>query len=998
MNSTDTQRITIQKLVLDKTGKFAGNAIALECGNKTITYGEFDRLTDRICVNLQKNDCGPGCAVIVRIARSAELALAMFGIFKSGAAYVPVAPNVPDKRFEAIQKSVKASMVIDLKSLEQLMEETPQGTADGFSRAELSMAKETDPAMILYTSGSTGEPKGVVQNQGSVGFLFDQFPYKLEETGIKIGEFDSILSRLSPGFAGAYHYEYGAALLNGKKLALLREEDGGSIAETCRILEKGGKFCTTFIASQLKVFLENERFQRALSAVSSLCFLAEPVPDALQDQLKHLEGFSGSLVTLYGQTECYGIGWQDLRQKKGMLPSANVQICTIDEKGKPLEAGERGELAVASPTLFDGYLLSDEKEARRLTDLKYTTIDGRRFMRTGDVGVIYEDGRIQLDGRNDRMVKYHGQRIELPEIEELIKTFPGIRNCCVVIAHSESGSAVLCAYYEGENNDEANLDGLRTWLKEKLPPYMIPACFQKVSQLPMSANGKIDLKYLESLPIDSEKSGETSREKTLRKMTSKEQLIADAAARLLKIAVDDIHPDTNLMVLGVDSLNAVILINDLAEAGYSLSLEDYIYAASVEELSKSLKEKEKTAGGREKKDVSKLVRCTDMQTIWIQNNLQVVSVLVAFRGIEKIEAEKKMQQMEICHPAFRSSFIEDDGKYYTKVLKKRPIRWEYSDLRKIGDDTGEMTERQRRFVMMKYDLLQGQQDTKDLFFVSFVRIAEDKTVLLSRVDHRVVDGMSERILINELLSEKSQEEPDNYVAYIDSTGDPETRENAKVFWKNYLQGTEIPRMPTNPGSTGKSRYACSHIVIQGEKEDKIREFCHTHAVSLSAYILCQYARAIMDVLNVSDTILNVAVSGRSMDVEDMEKVVGCIVNTVPIRIRKTDTEKDFMSSYLMADRYSFLNAEEIYEAAFGRRKIPDLLPFVVSEIFPDAIVKEKYETIRTASYEQFTQGDFLWEDENGIHMMLHPDVDRWDEQAMNQIIERTKERLLNENV
>ncbi len=984
--------ITIQKLVLEKKGAFDPQAPALECGGQRFTYGEFDRLTDRIAANLRKKQCGPGSPVIVRMGRTAEMVLSMYGVFKAGAAFVPVMPIIPKARFELIKKSVKAAWIIDADSYGELAGEPETDAAAEPETEAVSFANGTDPAMILYTSGSTGEPKGVVQNQHSVGFLFDQFPYKLEETGAELGEFDSILARLNNGFAGAYHYEYGAALLNGKRLVLLEEGKTGSIEETSRILEDGGTFCVTFIPSQLTFFLENKRFCRSLSAVSCLCFLAEPVSAPLQEQLEHMENFHGSMVDLYGQTECYGITWQDLRHGGKSMPSPCVRICTADEDGRLVGPGEKGELVVSSPTMFDRYLLSDAEEAARIFAGKNLVADGQRFVRTGDVGVVNEDGSIRLCGRNDRMVKYHGQRIELPEIEKAMKAVSGIRNCCALIAHSENGSELLCAYYEGENGQDADVDALCRHLRSSLPPYMIPVYYKRLDRMPVNANGKTDYKALAAIPVELKREPRGAS----RALSQKEQLIADAAAGLLQISADSIGAESNLMVLGVDSLNAVLLISDLAEAGYSLSLEGFVNAASVEELALKLRARDKAKVGtapKVQKEVSNLVRCSDMQTRWIQAPIQIVSGMMAFRGIEKEELGRKMQELEHCHPALRSSFIEDQGKWYTKALKTRPIRWEYTDLRKIGDGSGNLTERQKRFAAMKFNLLQSKPDMRDLIFVSAVRTADDRTVLLLRVDHRIMDGMSEKLIWDELLMEAPVEKPDNYISYLDSTGEEAVRQQAQEFWGKYLDGAAIPCVPLNKNRSGRPRYRQFHVVIDGEQEQKIRERCHLQGVSVSAYILCRYGRAIMDVLELPEAILNVAVSGRSMDVENMNRVVGCIVNTAPIRIHKTDTEKDFMNSYLQVDRYSFLNAGDIYRAAFGLETEPELLPFVVSEIFPDTLIREPHEMLFRVPFGMFRRGDFLWEDEKGLHLMLHPDVDHWEEETIVRIVRRTEELL-----
>ena len=149
----------------------------------------------------------------------------------------------------------------------------------------------------------------------------------------------------------------------------------------------------------------------------------------------------------------------------------------------------------------------------------------------------------------------------------------------------------------------------------------------------------------------------------------------------------------------------------------------------------------------------------------------------------------------------------------------------------------------------------------------------------------------------------------------------------------------------------------------------------------------------MDVLGKDDIIMDLGVSGRSVGIPGMNKTIGCLVNAVPVRIRRGDTPKDFMHSYLQADRYGFYPAKRIYKECFGLDYVPKLNPYIVSQIFPQGLVEDAWEYYETPSFEQFPFGEFLWEDGDGLHMVWHPDVDFWEEKCLDEV-EKTLEKYL----
>ena len=970
---------TVQALLRSRRGLYQGTAI--ECDGRSVSYPEFESVTESIASALAAEGIGPGSCVAVRMERSERMIEVFFGVLLSGAALVPVNSDVPEERFDAIRAACDPCMTIDDATFGALLKVSAR------SAVSPSEAAPDDPAVVLFTSGSTGTPKGVCQSQRSFAYLFDQFPYRVSSIGIHPAEYSTVIGHLQPGFIVTYHYEYPSALLNGKKLLLLNETERTSVAAFADALERNDRCLLPIMPTQLAVFLENERFRAALGrGAAALQFFAEPVSDALRNRIVATVPENVTAINLYGQTETFGIGWRSIHDREnGMVLSTDVSLRMLREDGTEAAPGERGEICVHSPTLFSRYLMAGSgNEGRALSEEQFRAktfmLGNERYVRTGDLGRLTQTGRIQLLGRNDRMVKLHGQRVELAEVEACLMRREDVPRAVVVLCE-EGGPPFLAAFYEGPR--ALDPDDLRRYLLKILPPGSVPSLLIHMDALPNGQNGKPDTRRMAAIAAQRRQELLSGSIAGSGEGTARERLIMDSVADALHLSPQSLSPTTSLISLGIDSLSALMVIAELNERGWSIGIHDFFNAPTPRELAAHLAKKAKQSIDCES-TVSTVWQVTDMQDWWNRYPYRVVKAYTARVALTEAQLRARLERAVRRHPALRSAFFESEGAYYTRVLAKGPANMAYFDLRGWPGDP-------KARIASDLSRLRNAQDGA-LLSVWAYRMDEAETALIMAGDHRVSDGMTEQLLLGELLSDAAEQGQDSYIPYLEYIHDPGRLEEARTFWREYLSGTT----PAFPAPTRKSGGASDintfSISLDSRQTARLVERCRQEGVTLSSMVVYQYGATLSELLDAGDICFYTCVSGRCVPVEGIDRTVGCITEVVPVRYRRDQTPQDFMQGCLDADRHSFLPRRQIFEAAFGWRQLLAIAPYINSLIFPET-GEVSCTPLFKLDYGMVPVGNFLWLSEGALHLALHFDAQLWDMDFVARLARGMEQRL-----
>ena len=553
-------------------GEFYENAlkyperIALIYENEKVSYKMLRLYALRAANYMWQRGVRKNDRVVVILPRGIGQVAALLGILAIGAAYVPIAIKQPSARREKIIENVKPAFVLQD---ETFLEETP------WSGCIENNPKDT--AYIIYTSGSSGEPKGVEMSHAAATNTIEEI-LRIWNIGVE----DSVLSISAFDFDLSVFDIFGL-LAAGGTVILINEDDFRDPEVWEKLIKIYGITIWNSAPALLDMFLimrKNNHFDKLRLALVS----GDWVPLYLPEKWYKVTSINSQFVALGGATEggiwsnYYCVSkidksWNSIPYGQA-LPKQKYRI--MDENFVDCGGNIPGELQIGGGSLAKGYINDEELTMKKfITDVK-----GERWYRTGDRGMRWADGTIEFLGRMDTQVKIRGHRIELGEIESVLKSFLGIKEA-VVVAQGDKYHKELVAFYLGEYIAENEIEG---YLKLHLPEYSIPNSIIRLENFPLNANGKVDRKSLaEYKKIDSV---EIIPDKAL-------NIVLTIWEELLGNKVIDL--DENLFKMGADSLLAARFVGAMnTRCGIEVHMKEVFMNPSINALTKLVDTRKKT--------------------------------------------------------------------------------------------------------------------------------------------------------------------------------------------------------------------------------------------------------------------------------------------------------------------------------------------------------------------------------------------------------------------
>ncbi len=709
----------------------------------TLTFEEFDNLSERVAQTLLKHDIKKQSAVGILVQRSARFPICTTGILKAGCICLPLDASYPSDRLQYMLEDSGTACVIADRELHDILQDY-KGTVlftDDIKNWELDEnctlpeVQATDLFALLYTSGSTGKPKGVMLTHANlVSFCLsfqEYFQLDCEARSSVYGSF---------GFDASMQEMY-PYLTCGASIHIIPQEIRLDLAALHEFLLENKISHTEFttqVARQYAIQYPDNPYMRALTFGGEK-FTSCPPP-------------SYPFYNTYGPTEgtIYITSFPFKRECASVpigKPVANTDIYIVDAYDRALPMGALGELCVAGPQVSLGYLHRPELTAEKFKQNPFSSEAGfEKMYLTGDVCRYLPCGNIQYVGRRDEQVKIRGFRIELGEIEYRISEFAGIKNSCVVAKDLPSGGKAVVAYIVGD--EPVNIDALNAFIAETLPHYMVPAITMQIEKMPLNPNGKIDKRRL---PTPTQSLNEEST--APRELNVLEKQIVEIITELT--GLEQIDPAKDFVSLGLSSLSMMALssrmykhfdcrisVAELLDGTNLISLENKILQSLLQRGAMPTEAEEDVAGAQNwqslKLSAAQLGVYYDSAK---RPDALIYNIPMLLHCGTEINADKlahALRQVIALHPIM-SVHVETRSGVLMQVQgeNKDPL-------------VEEKTLSPSEFSAYKQDFVKPfKLDTGPLYRAAVV-ICEKEVFILIDVHHIIFDGVSMGVLLQEL--------------------------------------------------------------------------------------------------------------------------------------------------------------------------------------------------------------------------------------------------------
>jgi tyrocidine synthetase-3 len=998
-------------------------AIAVVDGERAITYAELDVWSDEIahCLN-QKYEVLNGDLVGMWVDRSAWMIAGIYGILKAGAAFLPLGIDYPPARIASlIQDAQPRAILVDkvddwgsraLPSCPLLDREMSLAASEE-EKQQASPAEiaPSDLAYVLYTSGSTGMPKGVMIEHRSVinriEWMRDQY---------KVGSEDFILQK-TPYTFDVSIWEFFLPLCYGAKLVTCEKEAIYDPKSLLHIIETNQISMLHFVPSMYQPFLESmegKDMHRGTSITRVICS-----GEALTSEIVrlHHEKLQAELHNLYGPTEAtvdvsfYETCPGEMRVPIGQ-PIWNTSLQIVDANFQLQPIGIPGEILIGGIGLARGYLNRPELTQEKFIDSPFEP--GQKTYLTGDVGYWREDGTIQYLGRKDNQIKLRGQRIELGEIEHAIQQVLGQGQAVVLVPKDAQGDPFLLACIV--SSEPPSADQIKLALQDSLPAHMIPDLFVFRDELPRTSSGKIDRKLLSKISYQKETSGVKVSPRN-----EKEQILVSIWEEVLDLP--EVGITDNFFAIGGHSLKAIKVISRIQQAfHHSIKLKELFRFPTIEQLASCIHPQKINPAVmiHPLPDLADYELSHAQRRLWILHQLNPKQTTFNMPFVCELSGQVDMEGIRQVfdslierHESLRTVFIQVKGKPRQQILTPEQLQF---SLQVEQLDADSPKERQIEAVIEKNTQTPFDLETGPLLRVGLLKLEQDRYLFLLTMHHIICDAWSIELMIDEfrkLYHAYIGNEPHSFsplpIQYKEfahwqnqQLNSKETRAS-EAYWMQQFEAPipplDLPFAAPRP-SVQSSRGSHIELAIAEEQQKQIERLAQQEQVSAFMIFLAAIKVLLYRYTGERDVVVGTTVASR--DQQQLEKLVGFFVNTLALR---TEIEAaDSFHSLLMKVKETALSALEHqaypFDLLVDQLELPrdvsrsPLFDVLVEMVSTDSTVKKSKEIqqFQIGPYDlahHTTQYDLSFrflENEDQISLMLEYCTDLFQAADIQQIL------------
>jgi amino acid adenylation domain-containing protein len=898
--------------IFDRMAEKAPEQVAISCGDTRITYGELKRRTDKLSHLLLSGGAKKDTIVAILLDSKIDAITSIIAVLKAGAVFVPFDPLLPELRLETMVREVAPDLFISESKLLSRLNGFAQGKVlsldkyrqlDQLALNDVLAAKTAAPSMpddfcyVYFTSGSTGRPKSIAGRLKGI----DHF-IRWEIDTLRIGKSDRVSQLLPLSFDGSLRDIF-VPLCAGGTICVPADNDlVTDVKELVAWVDREAISVIHCVPTLFRALLNEDLQPDQFRALRYVLLAGEALLPADVGRWKAVFGERVKLINLYGTSETtmakfiYEVQPGD--EKRWSIPVGKpmpgARALIIDEEGRLCPTGLIGEIYISTPYRSHGYYKQPELTAEVFIQNPFSKDPKDIVYKTGDLGRLLDDGNVELLGRKDQQVKIRGVRVELEELNNVIRGFEGVKEVAVIDRKDTIGGNFLCAYVVG--NGELKVDELRAYLQERLPSAMVPSAFVVMEKLPRTLSGKIDRRALPQLQE------RTGRGEYVAPRTATEQTVAEIWADLLGLPKISLHD--NFFELGGHSLLATrVMVRVRKATGVELPLRALFENPTVAKLATYI-----DSSAPESTDTlppivpvsrdRELPLSFSQQRLWFMEQLKPgdpvyhsFQALLISGPLDVKALEQSLNEIIRRHEVLHTVFDTVEGRPVQRVAPFTPMSLRTMSLSDVPPGERDSTlkqlvadERQHPF-----DLTRGP-----LMRALLVALGEQEHALLLTLHHSVSDGWSIGILCREMqalydsfASGTPAPLPALPIQYADFA--VWQREHLQLdeqlsYWREQLANVssvlELPSDRRRP-EVASFRGAKVTFALTPELTEQLKTLSQREGVTLFMLLLATFDALLYRYSNQTDIAVGTAIANRNRD--ETEGLIGFFVNMLVMR-------------------------------------------------------------------------------------------------------------------